>query len=40
VNYRATAEQKQQYGIWKITQMGGDAQRLKKWNDWVLRAWP
>ena len=40
VNYRATAEQKQQFGIWKVTQMGGDATRLKKWNDWVQRAWP
>jgi hypothetical protein len=40
VNYRVTAEQKLQYSIWKITQMGGDPQRLQKLNDWVLRAWP
>lgn len=39
-DYRATAEQKQQYGIWKVTQMGGDAARLKTWSDWVNKAWP
>jgi hypothetical protein len=40
VNNRITIEQQMQFGIWKITQMGGDPQRLNKWNDWALRLWP
>lgn len=40
VDYRQTAEQKQQYGLWKIGQMGGDTARLQTWQAWVNRAWP
>ncbi|EPX65065.1 hypothetical protein D187_000490 [Cystobacter fuscus DSM 2262] len=40
VNGRVTAEQKQQYGVWKATQLGAEAQRIQKWRDWTLRIWP
>ncbi|QRO01885.1 hypothetical protein JRI60_24140 [Archangium violaceum] len=40
VNGRVTAEQSQQYGIWKATQLGADAQRIQKWREWTSRLWP
>ncbi|WP_395806234.1 RICIN domain-containing protein [Archangium minus] len=40
VNGRVTVEQSQQYGIWKATQLGADAQRIQKWREWTSRLWP
>ncbi|WNG20363.1 RICIN domain-containing protein [Cystobacter fuscus] len=40
VDGRVTAEQKQQYGVWKATQLGAEAQRIQKWRDWISRVWP
>ncbi|ATB29242.1 RICIN domain-containing protein [Melittangium boletus] len=40
VDGRATPEQFHQYGLWKVTQMGAEPQRIEKWRAWTQRLWP
>ncbi len=35
-----TTVESQEYGVWKATQLGAEPVRLKKWSDWVNKAWP